>query len=136
MTGELGQLALCFALALALVMTVAGLLGTRPDAAAARRVATSSAMGMLVFVGLAFAVAASANLPVILYSLYCQILSKTFKLITDIRVILLFLPLLPSLSLFLPYIFTQRHVTTQNQPHTKKIARAMITGQFPFPNPN
>ena len=56
MTGELGQLALCFALALALVMTAAGLAGTRPDAAAARRVATSSAMGMLVFVGLAFAV--------------------------------------------------------------------------------
>jgi cytochrome c-type biogenesis protein CcmF len=53
-TGELGQLALCFALALALVMAAAGLAGTRPDAAAARRVATSSAMGLLVFVGLAF----------------------------------------------------------------------------------
>ena len=55
MTGELGQLALCFALALALVMAAAGLAGTRPDATSARRVATSSAMGMLVFVGLAFA---------------------------------------------------------------------------------
>ena len=54
MTGELGQLALCFALALALVMAAAGLAGTRPDAASARRVATSSAMGLLVFVALAF----------------------------------------------------------------------------------
>ncbi len=54
MTGELGQLALCFALALSLVMAAAGLIGTRPDAHLARRVATSSALGMLVFVGLAF----------------------------------------------------------------------------------
>jgi len=53
-TGELGQLALCFALALSLVMAAAGLLGTRADAAAARRVATSSALGLLVFVVLAF----------------------------------------------------------------------------------
>jgi cytochrome c-type biogenesis protein CcmF len=55
MTGELGQLALCFALALSLVMTVAGLLGARENAAAARSVATSSAFGMFVFVALAFA---------------------------------------------------------------------------------
>jgi cytochrome c-type biogenesis protein CcmF len=54
MTGELGQLALCFALALSLVMAASGLAGTRTDAVSARRVATSSAMGMLVFVGLAF----------------------------------------------------------------------------------
>jgi cytochrome c-type biogenesis protein CcmF len=53
-TGELGQLALCFALALALVMAVAGLLGTRPADFAARRIASGSAMGLLVFVALAF----------------------------------------------------------------------------------
>jgi cytochrome c-type biogenesis protein CcmF len=53
-TGELGQLALCFALALALVMAAAGLIGTRIEAAGARRIANGSAMGMLVFVGLAF----------------------------------------------------------------------------------
>jgi cytochrome c-type biogenesis protein CcmF len=55
MTGELGQLALCFALALSLVMAVAGLIGTRTEANAARRVATSSALGFLVFIVLAFA---------------------------------------------------------------------------------
>jgi cytochrome c-type biogenesis protein CcmF len=55
MTGELGQLALCFALALSLVMAVAGLIGTRVEANAARRVATSSALGFLVFIVLAFA---------------------------------------------------------------------------------
>jgi len=55
MTGELGQLALCFALALALVMAVSGLMGAlRPSGLVARRTATSSAMGLLVFVGLAF----------------------------------------------------------------------------------
>jgi len=54
-TGELGQLALCFALALSLVMAVAGLIGTRAEANAARRVATSSALGFLVFIVLAFA---------------------------------------------------------------------------------
>lgn len=55
MTGELGQLALCFALALALVMAASGLVGARPQSLAARRIAASSAMGLLVFVGLAFA---------------------------------------------------------------------------------
>ena len=55
MTGELGQLALCFALALSLVMTVAGLMGARETAGTARSVATSSAFGMFVFVSLAFA---------------------------------------------------------------------------------
>ena len=54
MIGELGQLALCFALALALVMAVSGLMGARAQAAAARRTATSSALGFLVFVALAF----------------------------------------------------------------------------------
>jgi cytochrome c-type biogenesis protein CcmF len=52
--GELGQLALCFALALSLVMAGAGLAGVRPDAAGARRAANGAAMGLLVFVGLAF----------------------------------------------------------------------------------
>ncbi|HET7083642.1 MAG TPA: heme lyase CcmF/NrfE family subunit [Rhizomicrobium sp.] len=55
MTGELGQLSLCFALALALVMAAAGLMGARPEARLARGAAASSAMGLLVFVGLAFA---------------------------------------------------------------------------------
>ena len=54
MTGELGQLALCFALALSLVMTVAGLMGARENAGLARNVATSSAFGMFVVVALAF----------------------------------------------------------------------------------
>ncbi|HEX3755337.1 MAG TPA: heme lyase CcmF/NrfE family subunit [Rhizomicrobium sp.] len=59
MIGELGQLALCFALGLSLVMAAAGLAGSRPDrgnnaAAMARGIANGSAMGMLVFVALAF----------------------------------------------------------------------------------
>ncbi|HEU4548810.1 MAG TPA: heme lyase CcmF/NrfE family subunit [Rhizomicrobium sp.] len=54
MTGELGQLALCFALALSLVMAGAGLYGARPDASLARGMASSAALGMLVFVMLAF----------------------------------------------------------------------------------
>jgi cytochrome c-type biogenesis protein CcmF len=55
MTGELGQLVLCFALALSLVMSVAGFAGMNEARVAARGVATSSAFGLLVFVGLAFA---------------------------------------------------------------------------------
>ena len=54
MTGELGQLALCFALALSLVMAVSGLMGTRPQDITARRIASGSAMGLFVFVALAF----------------------------------------------------------------------------------
>ncbi len=54
MTGELGQLALCFALALSLVMAAAGLAGARADAAGARSIANGAAMGLLVFVALAF----------------------------------------------------------------------------------
>ena len=54
MTGELGQLALCFALGLSLVMAGAGLMGARVDGAAARGIANGAAMGMLVFVALAF----------------------------------------------------------------------------------
>jgi cytochrome c-type biogenesis protein CcmF len=50
----LGQLALCFALALSFVMAGAGLVGARPHAAAARGIANGAAMGMLVFIGLAF----------------------------------------------------------------------------------
>jgi cytochrome c-type biogenesis protein CcmF len=55
MTGELGQLALCFALALSLVMAAAGFFGARADAHAARSIANGAAMGLLVFVVLAFA---------------------------------------------------------------------------------
>src|SRR6201992_2938879 len=57
MLGELGQLALCFALALSLVMAIAGLMGAgidAPNANLARRVASASTMGMMVFVVLAF----------------------------------------------------------------------------------
>jgi len=51
-TGEIGQLALCLALALALVQAAAGLLGVR--GAQARAIATSSALGQFVFTALAF----------------------------------------------------------------------------------
>src|SRR5215468_2227958 len=54
MTGEIGQLALCLALALSLTLAIAGLSGARPSAVLARDVASASAMGMLVFVVLAF----------------------------------------------------------------------------------
>jgi cytochrome c-type biogenesis protein CcmF len=57
MLGELGQLALSFALALSLVMAIAGLMGAKPDAPGselARRIASASTMGLLVFVVLAF----------------------------------------------------------------------------------
>jgi cytochrome c-type biogenesis protein CcmF len=54
MIGELGQLSLCFALALSLVMAVSGLMGAQPSGFAARKLATSSAMGFLVFIALAF----------------------------------------------------------------------------------
>ncbi len=54
MTGELGQLALCFALALSLVMAVSGLMGTRPQDMTARKIASGAAMGLFVFVALAF----------------------------------------------------------------------------------
>ncbi len=52
MTGEIGQLALCLALALALVQAVSGLIGVRTAGAAA--IASSAAMGHFVFVALAF----------------------------------------------------------------------------------
>jgi cytochrome c-type biogenesis protein CcmF len=56
MTGELGQLALCFALALSLVMALSGFLGagTKAVSPAARGIVHGAAMGMLVFVALAF----------------------------------------------------------------------------------
>jgi cytochrome c-type biogenesis protein CcmF len=54
MTGEIGQLALSFALALALVMTVAGLAGARDGAEPARAVALGAASGLFVFIALAF----------------------------------------------------------------------------------
>ena len=56
MIGELGQVSLCFALALSLVMAMSGLMGTQATGSIARKLATSSAMGLLVFVGLAFGV--------------------------------------------------------------------------------
>ncbi len=52
MTGEIGQLALCLALALALVQAAAGLLGVR--GVQARAMAASGALGQFVFTALAF----------------------------------------------------------------------------------
>jgi cytochrome c-type biogenesis protein CcmF len=52
MTGELGQLALCLALALACVQAGSGLMGVRSANAAA--VASGAALGMFVFVALSF----------------------------------------------------------------------------------
>jgi cytochrome c-type biogenesis protein CcmF len=52
MTGEIGQIALCFALALSLVQSFAGLAGLR--SVQARSIAASSALGMFVFTALAF----------------------------------------------------------------------------------
>jgi cytochrome c-type biogenesis protein CcmF len=52
MTAEIGQLALCLALALALVQSGSGLVGVRHAAAAS--VASGAAMGLFVFVALAF----------------------------------------------------------------------------------
>ena len=55
MTGELGQLALCFALALALVMAASRACGRTRDALGRpRAIASGSAMGFFVFVALAF----------------------------------------------------------------------------------
>ena len=54
MTGEIGQLALCLALALALIEAMAGLAGARPEGVLARSIASSAAAGLLVFVGLSF----------------------------------------------------------------------------------
>jgi cytochrome c-type biogenesis protein CcmF len=52
MTGEIGQLALCLALALACVQAAAGLWGLKDERAAA--VASGAALGMFVFVALSF----------------------------------------------------------------------------------
>jgi cytochrome c-type biogenesis protein CcmF len=55
MTGEIGQLALSIALALAIVQAGAGLIGARENAMQARGIASGAAMGLFVFVALAFA---------------------------------------------------------------------------------
>jgi cytochrome c-type biogenesis protein CcmF len=54
MTGELGLLALCLALALSLLQAMSGLTGAQPQAALARSVATASALGFFVFIATAF----------------------------------------------------------------------------------
>ena len=61
MTGEIGQLALCIALALSLVQAVSGISGGRAGAAAAQAVASGAAIGMLVFIVLAFGVLTYAS---------------------------------------------------------------------------
>jgi cytochrome c-type biogenesis protein CcmF len=54
MTGEIGQLALCLALALSLILAITGLSGARAEATLAREVAAASATGLFVFIALAF----------------------------------------------------------------------------------
>ena len=54
MTGEIGQLALCLALALSLVMAVSGIAGARDGAASAQAIASGAANGLFVFIALAF----------------------------------------------------------------------------------
>ncbi|MBS0273711.1 MAG: heme lyase CcmF/NrfE family subunit [Proteobacteria bacterium] len=54
MTGEIGQLALALAFALSVVMAIAGLAGARETASPSRAIASSAAIGMFVFVALAF----------------------------------------------------------------------------------
>jgi len=54
LTGEIGQLALALAFALSAVMAIAGLAGAREASVQARSVASSAAIGMFVFVALAF----------------------------------------------------------------------------------
>jgi cytochrome c-type biogenesis protein CcmF len=54
LTGEIGQLALALAFALSTVMAIAGLAGARETASQSRAIASSAAIGMFVFVALAF----------------------------------------------------------------------------------
>jgi cytochrome c-type biogenesis protein CcmF len=54
LTGELGQFALCLALALACVQSIAGLAGAGAKADVARAVASGAALGFFVFVALSF----------------------------------------------------------------------------------
>jgi cytochrome c-type biogenesis protein CcmF len=62
MIGELGQLSLCFALALSLVMANAGIMGARVPNQSARRIAHGAAMGFCVFIVLAFGMLTAAYL--------------------------------------------------------------------------
>jgi cytochrome c-type biogenesis protein CcmF len=55
-TGEIGQLALCFGLALSLVQSIAGLVGGRTQSVAAYRIVSGASIGFAVFVCLAFGV--------------------------------------------------------------------------------
>lgn len=54
MTGEIGQLALCLALALAIVQSLAGIAAGQTRSMLSARIATHAALGFAVFVGLAF----------------------------------------------------------------------------------
>ncbi|HVZ70524.1 MAG TPA: heme lyase CcmF/NrfE family subunit [Rhizomicrobium sp.] len=54
MTAEIGQLSLTLALALSLVLAAAGLAGARVAAGISRQIASSAAIGLLVFIVLAF----------------------------------------------------------------------------------
>src|SRR5581483_2720860 len=55
MTGEIGLLALCLALAIAIVQSVAGISGARRNGGRVAAIASGAAMGLLVFTGLALA---------------------------------------------------------------------------------
>ena len=55
MTGEIGLLSLCLALALAIVQSVSGIAGAKANGARAAAIASGAATGLLVFTGLAFA---------------------------------------------------------------------------------
>ena len=54
MTGEIGLLALCLALGLAVVQSIAGLAGARAKGGRSTAIASAAAMGLLVFVTMAF----------------------------------------------------------------------------------
>jgi cytochrome c-type biogenesis protein CcmF len=54
LTGEIGQFALALAFALSAVMAISGLAGARETASQSRAIASSAAIGMFVFVALAF----------------------------------------------------------------------------------
>ncbi len=54
MTGEIGQLALCMALGLSLVMAITGLAGAREGASLSRGIASGATMGFAVFTVFAF----------------------------------------------------------------------------------
>ena len=74
MTAEIGQLSLTLALALSLVLSVTGLSGARVTAGVSRRIASSAAMGLLVFIVLAFGALEYASRKAHLFEIRKQII--------------------------------------------------------------